>query len=229
MLDVGNVARVFLQDGVSPRWAKVISGAFRCDFESLNHWLPFFVSLHDIGKLSAPFQRQSRCQTQLLIQAGFSLEPMEDLKHALVGQASLRFENLVAFPGILKNILGEMIGGHHGAFSQSDAARYAFRLLQKDEPGEWRKLRSEGIAVLQDYFQFDSSPLNPEETNVSTAVIALTGFTVLCDWIGSNSVYFNLEPNTPYETYARMSYERAWNGVKNAGFMQPFKSSHPVV
>jgi len=154
---------------------------------------------------------------------------MEDLKHALVGQASLRFENLVAVPGILKNILVETVGGHHGAFSQSDAARYAFRLLQKEELGEWREFRSEGIAVLQDYFQFDTSPLNPDEINVSTAVIALTGFTILCDWIGSNSVYFNLEPNTPYETYARMSYERAWNGVKNAGFMQPFKSSHPVV
>jgi len=57
MLDVGNVARVLLEPSATPRFRWVLSRALNvADTESLVRWLPLIVSMHDIGKVSSPFQ-----------------------------------------------------------------------------------------------------------------------------------------------------------------------------
>src|SRR5437773_1309051 len=58
MLDVGHVAQMLLSEGASPRIRKVLAHAFQSDPAQLVQWLPLIVALHDIGKISAPFQGQ---------------------------------------------------------------------------------------------------------------------------------------------------------------------------
>src|SRR6476661_7805708 len=58
MLDVGHVAEVLLSDESAPRISAVLGRVFGSDLPGLRGWLPLLVGLHDIGKISAPFQGQ---------------------------------------------------------------------------------------------------------------------------------------------------------------------------
>src|SRR6266511_2815049 len=58
MLDVGHIAQVLLSEGASPRIRNVMTRVFQSDSVYLAQWLPLVVALHDIGKISAPFQGQ---------------------------------------------------------------------------------------------------------------------------------------------------------------------------
>jgi CRISPR-associated endonuclease/helicase Cas3 len=225
MLDVGNVARVMLSERVSSRWARILAEAFACRADELSNWVPWAVAMHDIGKISAPFQAQSDIQAERMRGLGFRLVSM-DLHHTQIGQAYLRFEvpGEGALQDKLKKVLVEMIGGHHGLFSPAGSAKDAWKRLQRDEESEWQGLRNAGVEVLKSTFLAKGSIDLPEQFNISSALIALTGFTILCDWIGSNSLYFSPEPTLPLSTYTDLSYQRAVDGVGEAGFMQPFLS-----
>jgi hypothetical protein len=51
MLDVGHVAQALLQPPASLRWRKVLATALNTEPDTLATWLPYFVAMHDAGKL----------------------------------------------------------------------------------------------------------------------------------------------------------------------------------
>jgi CRISPR-associated endonuclease/helicase Cas3 len=71
MLDVAHVAKILLGDSASPRWRRVLSAALNAPEEGLSKWVPWAIALHDIGKISAPFQYKSEQQRTRLIDEGF--------------------------------------------------------------------------------------------------------------------------------------------------------------
>ncbi len=58
--------------------------------------------------------------------------------------------------------------------------------------------------------------------------MGLTGFTILCDWLGSDSRYFRPYPDTDPFDYIPISRQRAEAVVKEAGFFQKTFSNAPV-
>jgi len=50
---------------------RILSDALSSPEEGLEHWVPWVIALHDIGKISAPFQYQSEQQRDRLIKEGF--------------------------------------------------------------------------------------------------------------------------------------------------------------
>lgn len=66
MLDVGHVAQQLLSERATSRWRRVLGRALNADADTLRDWLPWVVALHDIGKLSVPFQAQSAEQRRRL-------------------------------------------------------------------------------------------------------------------------------------------------------------------
>jgi CRISPR-associated endonuclease/helicase Cas3 len=231
MLDVGNVARELLGEHASPRWRRVLAHALNADADALASWLPWFVAMHDIGKISAAFQGLNEDQKKRMQAEGFSFGRWhwnQDLHHTAISQVFVADELLqvdgVALPGVLKRVCREMAQAHHGQFASPEVLRQARSRLKADEPGEWSALRLAAAQMLQPLllrqipFELRMPP------NISTAIMALTGFTILCDWLGSDGFAFPPRPYIDLKSYAEESEKRARDQVKTAGFSQPSTS-----
>src|SRR5437763_6139270 len=108
MLDVGNVARVLLEHGATPRFRSVLARALGLDdAEAPAGWLPLIVALHDIGKVSSPFQGQqgnatTRAARERLEAAGFVFGPTrgDSYPHALISAVFIEREWTAVEPGL---------------------------------------------------------------------------------------------------------------------------------
>ena len=238
MLDVGHVAEQLLHPAAPPRWRRVLARAFNTDPQTLIHWLPWFIAMHDIGKVSVPFQAQNADQKIRLEKEGFAFgrwRPKDKQHHTITGQVFLKTE-FTNLPRPLHTAWLETVGGHHGEFSESRMKREGFSNLKhaisflKDvaqEPDEWPKLRGKTSQILQNHFLRQSPDTLPEPTNVSAAIMALTGFTILCDWLGFDKKYFSPHADTDLLNYIAISRQNAENAVKGVGLIHLSCSNAP--
>src|SRR6185436_15133817 len=94
-LDVAFVAKTLLGREASPRWRNSLGKVLRVTPESLEDWLPWFIALHDIGKISVPFQEQNDLQKSRLIANEFDLGNRRwknDPPHGLISQIFIKYE-----------------------------------------------------------------------------------------------------------------------------------------
>ena len=232
MLDVGYTARALLEGPASPRWRRVLGQALGCDGESLGQWLPHFVALHDIGKLSSVFQGARSDQRARLESLGFTFGPQGDAHHSVISQMFvndvLSAEERTSLPDTLWQVIGACAGGHHGRFLAPDPLKDARVFTKHHEPKEWHELRLTAVEALKPYLLPKSPTAWPEPKNISAAIMALTGFTILCDWLGSDNNHFQPESGFDLDEYARISVRRAQKAVAAAGFLMPCDSHAPT-
>jgi len=231
MLDVGNVARKLLADPASLRWRRVLGRVLNADESQLQNWLPWLVAMHDIGKISAAFQRENSIQAARMKLEGFNFSASANLDHTLIGQAFIarEFSDIGdVLPESYKVIWRDQVGGHHGQFSSPGRLQETFAKLQRGEPAEWIELRKTAVALLKKELAPKIPKNMTEPENISSAIMALTGFTILCDWLGSDSTYFKQEAGTTFIEYAVLSANRAHSAVKTAGFFEECVSHSPV-
>jgi CRISPR-associated endonuclease/helicase Cas3 len=232
MLDVGYTARTLLEAPASPRWRRALGQALGCDSESLEQWLPYFVALHDIGKVSSIFQGARSEQRARLEGLGFAFGPQGDTHHSVTSQVfihdALSTDNKTSLPSTLWQVIAACAGGHHGRFLAPDPLKEARSFLKHHEPKEWHELRLTAVDTLKPYLLTKAPAIWPEPKNVSTAIAALTGFTILCDWLGSDNNSFRPEIGADLEEYARISARRAQKAVSATGFLTPSSSSAPT-
>ena len=230
MLNVGHVARELLSERASPRWRRVLARALGAEAKSLIDWLPYLAALHDIGKISAGFQMSDRKQEQKtrLKTEGFSFgkwRPSLKLHHKDVGQFFVTQQADLALPLPLQRAWREMVAGHHGQFAPAGSLKQARNKLKVYEPTEWAELRAVAAQMLQGHFLHQPPTPWPEPANISTAIMALTGFTILCDWLGSDSQYFPAQSEADLQEYVPESARLAREAVETAGFFQPSRST----
>ncbi len=237
MLDVGHVAQQLLTAPASPRWRHVLGRVLNADPGALVNWLPWLIALHDIGKISVPFQAQNQAQKLRLERAGFTFgrwKPKDKLDHSIMGQLFLkrllkaRYASL-PLPPRLVSVWLEMIGGHHGVFAAESLSEISRTLNFIQEPEAWEQLRTQAIQILQRYFLRQLPLPMTEPSHVSAAIMALTGFTILCDWLGSDSRYFAPHPYTDLADYIPFSRQGAQRAVAEVGFFQLSHSEAPMV
>lgn len=222
LLDVGYVARALLKSPASPRWRRVLAQVLGADADTLHEWLPYFVALHDMGKFSAVFQATREAQRTRLEALGFSFGSLDDHHHTALGRAILNDPQgdlaSLALPDTLREILLEVIGGHHGRFLGNDPAKSAQHYLNTYEPAEWRDVRGLALATLKQHLLVKPPTTWPMPDNVSAAIMALTGFTILCDWVGSDGGHFRPRPDTELTEYVAESQRCAYAAAQDAGF-----------
>ncbi|MCE7988322.1 MAG: CRISPR-associated helicase Cas3' [Caldilinea sp. CFX5] len=233
MLDVAHVAKALLSDRASNRWRRVLANVFDANAQDLINWIPYLVALHDIGKLSVAFQAANQQQWQRMQSLGFDFGRWQSkytLHHTVAGQIILRNEwHDLQLPSALQRAWHEMVGGHHGYYVEStdyQPALQTFRAIQ--EPEEWKSLRHFAGQTLHNALTTTLPTPFPNPPNVSSAIMALTGFTILCDWIGSDTHYFKAEAEMPLDEYIGESYQRALDAVHNAGLFQATQSTAPT-
>lgn len=234
MVDVGNAAKLLLQSPASSRWRTVLSDVLGIPQHDLVRWLPWIVALHDIGKISVSFQGQVDSQKQRLLSEGFTFgDGVRHLNvyHDLVSQHFVTHvlpTTKVNLPKSWVKCVAEAVGGHHGQFQQLDAILDTRDRLAAFEPGEWSVLRVETFNFLYDYFCGRDIDLPENPTNISASVAMLCGFTILCDWLGSDSRYFPPRPESTLPEYCTYSENQAHTALTDAGFFQPVLSSASV-
>ena len=227
MLDVGNVARVLLTDPASPRWRRVLARALNAEANTLGDWLPYLVAMHDIGKLTVAFQKQNRCQYARLKAEGFTFDGWSgdlDMHHTFLGQVYIQEEATdLPLPDVWRDLWRDVVGGHHGAFGSRQTRKTACTRLANFEPPEWRDLRALADNLLRQHLLAEGVK-TPLPSNLASATIALTGFTILCDWLGSDERFFPPAADFDLTEYTSVSADRARRAVQAAGFFQPTHS-----
>ncbi|MCB0138684.1 MAG: CRISPR-associated helicase Cas3' [Caldilineaceae bacterium] len=229
MLDVAHVAECLLSHSTS-RWRNVLSRAFNTSPDALVNWLPWMIAMHDIGKISVPFQAQNDEQKARLLEEGFDFgkwRVKDNLYHTDVGRYYLKNEFTdCQLPKWFERAWREMIGGHHGVYSKKSLDEINRELsIGIKEPNEWRELRAEANSLFKRLLLHSEPASWPEPENVSTAIMALTGFTILCDWLGSDGRYFKPRPEAEVPTYVQHSKAQARRAVTDAGFIESVLSN----
>lgn len=230
MLDVAHVAQQLLSYRATPRWRQVLARALNTDPNGLKEWLPWFIALHDIGKISVPFQAQNAVQKQRLKSEGFNFgrygTEHKALHHTIMGRLILK-EWSSDLPRAWHNVFLDMVSGHHGKYLPVE--RQHNQLHQTlHEVEEWHSLRIQAIQILQSCLLLNNPTNWPEPENISAAIVALNGFTILCDWLGSDEQYFKPKPVTPILEYLPISRQSAKERVEHAGFFIPATSTAPT-
>lgn len=223
MIDVACVAETLLSPKAPARFRSVLSRALQSDGDSLVAWLPWMIALHDIGKITASFQMQNAQQKQRLQKEGFSFarwSPSDSKPHSVFSQSFIVKVLSQANPTprrSLQRAVAEVIGGHHGVYHSNSLVRKAGDLLELNEPEEWHAYRSLAETLLRQHFLHTDLEHLPEPENVSTATMMLSGFTILCDWIGSDSRFFASRSDMELGSYLRHSRRQAQRALEVSG------------
>lgn len=229
MLDVAFVAEALLRQG-SPRLRQVLLHAWAgCDPDALLDWLPFLVATHDLGKLSAPFQGQttrpeSRDQRERLERLGvsFGAAPTRSLYHAEISAVWLHEHLALREPGTPRRLIWairDAMGGHHGRFTESRMADIGARLARYERGASpWAAWRNDAYSLLKNYLA-PTGELRSlgEPQRLRPATVALTGFIILSDWLGSNSDSFPASAEVDLPSYLDLSRRRAAAAIEWAG------------
>lgn len=233
MLDVAHVAQHLLSSRATPRWRQSLAYVLGADADSLYEWLPYLIALHDIGKLSVPFQILNDKQAARLKDEGFDLgkaglQDGRSLPHTIVGRILLNGSPFAQnWPEHLRTTFLEMVSGHHGIYG-AESMTDERRLQAIQEPAEWQALRQRAIRLLESYLCLQWPDPLPTPVNVSAAIAAFNGFCILCDWLGSDQDYFTARPHMQVVDYVQHSRRQAYKRVKEAGFFQTAVSHAPT-
>ncbi len=229
MLDVAHVSYVLLSEDSSARWRNMLGKVLNSQPSTLSEWLPYVVALHDIGKISLPFQASNRYQFRRLQDEGFlsNTSPDVNVPHPIVSQIYIEQEILKMTPNKTIQAVGDAHGGHHGWFVDRNILKKMCAILL-DEPAQWLQMRKEVDATLQNTFLKCSLSDIAEPGNISAAAMAINGFTILCDWIGSDERYFKVTPDMHLEKYIDESLKRAKQAIQSAGLSTLTQSSAPT-
>jgi CRISPR-associated endonuclease/helicase Cas3 len=233
MLDVAHVAQQLLSPRATRRWRQALAYALNANADDLHEWLPFLIALHDIGKLSVPFQILNEKQATRLKNEGFCLARANQhdgrsLHHATIGRILLNELPFVQeWPDHFRTACLEVISGHHGTY-RPESMIDVERLQAIGEPPEWQSFRKQAVQLLESYLCLQWPDPLPEPANVSAAIAAFNGFCILCDWLGSDETYFTPKPHMALPDYVRHSRRQAYQRVKEAGFFQTAVSHAPT-
>ncbi len=192
--------------------------------------LGLLVALHDLGKISPGFQVKVPALAAPLQDLGLAFGPLACGDHGRVGAALLGTELIrlelaedVAFAA------GRAVASHHGWVTPDSA-------MSTDAVGDagWHNLRMlavDRLAALLPVGQLTAIADVPDAW-----VATLAGLTSVADWVGSNTMYFEYQPdadaNGEYLKTARHKARRAlkslgWSGWRPPSVNRPFSELFP--
>ncbi len=232
MIDVAQTARILMshagawriQNAMRHSWGGAV-------WEALEAWLPFVIALHDIGKISTPFQGQqttppAQMQHERLLREGFALGTDGDSppSHSAISAWWLNTNLAILEPGLgraTRYAVRDAAGGHHGWFAKKlgDVGDY----LERYEPfKEWQAYRLESYHLLRRVLGPQQGSVQDigQPLRVRPATAALTGLTVIADWVASNTHYFSATMPTlmSAEEYTQHSADHARDALYEIGF-----------
>jgi CRISPR-associated endonuclease/helicase Cas3 len=221
MIDVGNVVRAFLQRASGAGLRRRLARDLNVAEATLVRLFAFLAAAHDIGKVSAGFQRKREDLWCALVALGYTAGPNAQPDHGHVTQVALkRFLKDRIGNVELALALSRMVAAHHGAFPQVGRATE-----REFAAGAWVEAQDRHIQELERIFEPDWAPLRAlgDEPLAAGCLMSLAGVTSLCDWIGSSTDHFPFQPlgaraTDAYADESRLRAERALEVIGLTGW-----------
>lgn len=225
-LDVAAVGKVLLERH-SPLRAQ-IELAFKRNAGFVLASLPFFLALHDIGKFADSFQNLRRDLLENL-QGRKSGRPYT-LRHDVLGRLlwderlDQEINRLTGWPeGEWRRLWINAVTGHHGA-PPSPTGLLSDHFAPPDVEAALSFVLDVTAVLLSDVLQpLDSDSFDKASIRASWL---LSGFSVLCDWLGSDVRWFPYE-DKPYSLgdYWPCALEKAERAVQESGVLPAASSA----
>lgn len=253
-LDVAAVGHALARE--RPRWIRSFSKMVGIPPEQLVSALVFLLVLHDLGKFGHGFQSQLPDLVTALggtpgnvankprhDSIGWLLwrelsDPRESFGPDWSAEAALLDVQIASESISAKNRRKWLtpwfaaVCGHHGRPPEIGLVVMKSHFGPNRESGVWRDAMEFLGAVRQ---LLKPPPLRVVDRDLDACAVGfrssswwLAGFTVLCDWIGSNREWFPFEQEVlPLEEYWALALERAAVAVAEAGLAAPSLRSFP--
>lgn len=194
------VAQVMWDDVVPPSLQQRIADGLGVSVADARAWVIFFAGVHDIGKVSPPFQRkdESGAGRQRCVAAGLRWRAPEaqDRGHGRISAivlADVLAERGAPWP--VADRLSLAIGGHHGLYADRGDLDE-----QSGDPAHmgaapWSAAREHLIQAVRDLTDLNTVG-TPTICDLATATI-IAGLVSVADWIGSDSSAFLVDQVGP--------------------------------
>ncbi|MGO1543350.1 MAG: CRISPR-associated helicase Cas3' [Gulosibacter sp.] len=209
-------------------------------------WL---AAAHDVGKATAAFAIKAPALESQMRDAGYVFPeptpPAEEQRafpHGLAGHhAVIRHLEPLATRGRRQRAslhIAEIVGGHHGAFPDTNA-KIPFHFDQElGEDKSWHEVRKELLERADQIAGIDEDSWSQILDSVIHEPVQalLNGFLIVCDWIASNQTLFPYDRKTSASTRASkalrfLNFGDHWNPspITDAGgyFQERFNISTP--
>lgn len=205
LLDSGLVTGVLWDMLLTHTSRRILEKAIGLEGDDCKSFVSLSTGLHDIGKISPPFEAKRKEQMDILKELGyeFPLILNDEAYHGIVSTWALygmMNEGFLGFP-ISKDdawALSSVIGGHHGRFvyrpdisnTIGEEMRFTGNRRQLHSVGnqKWHDGRCEVASVIRDVFGGFPNPIGMKMTG--EAMVILGGLIPLSDWISSDSDLF---------------------------------------
>lgn len=203
LVDSGAVATYLWDSWLSPQIKDFLSRSTKLSPEQIRSLTVFLVSSHDIGKISNPFLRKLRSpETNAPIlypleNAGIPIpdltpdEEIASLAHPLYSRELLK--RWLEAHGLTTRFalpLTQTVEAHHGWLTT--AGRKAATIFVNNYPPEWLSAVNEILDALAATTHVKPALDALGEKPPTPAIQIITGFTVMCDWLASNTDFFPL-------------------------------------
>lgn len=222
LVDSGAVATYLWDSWLSPQIKDFLSRSTKLSPEQIRSLTVFLVGSHDIGKISNPFLRKLRSpetNTPILYplkNAGIPIpdltpdEGTASLAHPLYSRELLK--RWLEAHGLTTRFalpLTQTVEAHHGWLTRD--GRQAVTIFVKYYPPEWQSAVNEILDALAATTHVQPALDALEEKPPTTAIQIITGFTVMCDWLASNTDFFPLR-------FSGAQADRIKHGMAKASF-----------
>ena len=236
LLDVGAAAEALLMDERARFLLRRLAHALGCDAEALARVLPLLIASHDLGKASPSFLEKGAAQAERLRQHGapWPVKVEKPFFHDLELARSLA--DLLPELGILTvearnprpfwNAVSHGVTAHHGHFFKPDEldprshpAEVPIATTGESWRGEWLAARRRLVREVRAVLCPEAPPVPCRPRNLSAVAMLLNGFTILCDWIGSDAELFPARGYPDLATYAVDARAAARRGIQERGLL----------
>jgi len=197
------------------------------DEKSFQVWVVFFLALHDIGKFAESFQNLRPDLLQLLqqIKSTKTYASRHDSLGYMIWRQHIRtlLQNIHVIPKVVGSarrqntpIAFDMwalaVTGHHGSPPKEEGF-FSDNFAYKNIDAAHEFVTDAAHLLIKD---FNSLP-QPDFTKSQISSWWLAGFSVLCDWLGSNTKYFpyKKEQDTSLADYWKKSLECAERAISD--------------
>lgn len=240
-IDIGCVAGALWDHYLSDRDKAIVRRVFGVDDDcSAKSMLCWFVSLHDIGKVSPGFQKK---RPDLSFSTRFhdlcdTNSDKDNVRNHPLGTLAYLWIKLNHGVSSRRNkrkagALARILGGHHGRFQNCSDDKVQITLDDDFGGKKWQEARDHHFDTLLELFHPPKSLDINKDISKADAVF-MSGFVSLCDWISSDSSYFDYFSATNLEivmeeeasrqaiwSYCDKAWRKADKVVQELGFGMP--------
>jgi CRISPR-associated endonuclease/helicase Cas3 len=226
MLDVAAVTGMIWDQTLTARLRQRIERALGVSDARL--LVMFMAGAHDVGKASPGFQKKV-----LKLSDHLTLRFSQNDKSCPHGFISSRAVKELGHCQAT-DLLGQIIGGHHGVFPRSQDL-----LMGKDTLGnrEWEKARHGVLSEFTDTLGFDLKQVLSSLKQITDPFIVpvISGFVSVADWIGSNQDFFKCAteygraPDISIFEYWKVAQTQAQRALEALGWLPSPTFAHEVL